>query len=109
MSTKPETVAYLKGQLAGAGPIRIQPMFGEYALYLDEKLVGLVADDRLFIKKTAYGDSTLGEGFDAPPYPGAKPSLLIPEGRVEDASWLCEFVQKTAAELPAPKPKKPRV
>src|SRR5579872_3219264 len=109
MSTKPETVAYLKQQLAEAGPIRIQPMFGEYGMYLDEKLVGLICDDRLFIKKTAYGDSALGEGFEAPPYPGAKPSLLIPEDRVEDAAWLCECVQKTAAELPAPKPKKPRV
>ena len=108
MSTKPETITYLKQQLAGAGPIRIQPMFGEYGLYLDEKLVGLIGDDRVFIKKTAYGNSELGEDHDMPPYPGAKPSLLIPEDRVADAAWLCEFVRRTAEELPAPKPKKPR-
>ena|SRR5271166_2513666 len=108
MSTKPETVAHLRGQLAGAGPIRIQPMFGEYGLYLDEKLVGLICDDRLFIKKTSYGDSALGDGHDVPPYPGAKPALLIPEHRVSDGAWLCEFVRCSAAGLPPPKPKKPK-
>jgi len=84
-------------------------MFGEYGLYLDEKLVGLICDDRLFLKKTSYGDSALGEGYDAPPYPGAKPSLLIPEDKVEDSGWLCEVVRRSAEELPAPKPKKPRL
>lgn len=105
MSTKPETTTYLKQQLAGAGNIRIQPMFGEYALYLDEKLVGLIGDDRLFMKRTAYGDEALGPECQAPPYPGAKPSLLVPEDRVADAGWLSEFVRETAAQLPAPKPK----
>ena|SRR5579862_5930223 len=109
MSTKPETVAHLKRQLAAAGQIRIQPMFGEYGLYVGEKMVGIVGDDRLFIKKTAYGDAKLGEGYDAPPYPGAKPQLLIPEDKVADAAWLCDLVRNSAAELPEPKPKKPRL
>jgi TfoX/Sxy family transcriptional regulator of competence genes len=105
MSTKPETIEHLKAQLTGASPFRIQAMFGEYALYVDEKLVALICDDRLFVKKTSFGDAELGEGYDAPPYPGAKPSLLIPEEKVADPAWLCEFVRKTAEQLPAPKPK----
>jgi len=83
-------------------------MFGEYGVYLDEKLVGLLSDNRLFIKKTPFGDSALGEGHDMPPYPGAKPALLMPEDRVGDSKWICEFVRQTATQLPAPKPKKPR-
>ncbi|MHB8635030.1 MAG: TfoX/Sxy family protein [Fimbriimonadaceae bacterium] len=106
MSTKPETVARLKEQLAGAGQVRFQPMFGEYGLYLDEKLVGLICDDRLFIKKTPFGDAKLGDGYDAPPYPGAKASLLIPEDKVANALWLSDFVRHSAAALPAPKPKR---
>ena len=108
MSTKPEIVAHLKEQLAGAGPIRIQPMFGDFAVYLDEKIVGLISDGRLFIKKTPYGDAALGEGHDAPAYPGAKASLLIPDEKGEEAAWLGEFARKTAAELPERKPKKSR-
>ncbi|HLK15474.1 MAG TPA: TfoX/Sxy family protein [Fimbriimonadaceae bacterium] len=99
MATKPETVDYLKAQLAGVGDFRIKAMFGEYALYLDEKLVALICDDRLFVKKTKFGDATLGEGHDCPPYPGAKPSLLIPEDKVADAEWLCSFVKTSASEL----------
>jgi TfoX/Sxy family transcriptional regulator of competence genes len=108
MATKPETISYLKEQLASAGPYRIQAMFGEYALYLDEKLVALIADDRLFVKRTAHGDSVLGPDCEAPPYPGAKPSLLVPEDKVGDAEWLCEFLRTSASQLPEPKPKKPK-
>ena len=106
MATKPETVSYLKEQLGGAGPIRIKAMFGEYALYIDEKLVALIADDRLFMKRTPHGDSVLGPDHKAPAYPGAKPSLLVPEDKVADADWLCEVVRITSEQLPAPKPKK---
>jgi hypothetical protein len=42
---------------------------------------------------------------EAPPYPGAKPSLLIGD-QIEDAPWLSELVRITVRELPAPKPKK---
>ncbi len=108
MSTRPETIAYLTEQMAGAGLIRFRPMFGEYGVYLDEKLVGLVADDSLFIKKTDPGDRLVGPGHDAPPYPGAKPSLCIPAEKLQDVNWLRDLVRATADALPTPKPKKKR-
>ena len=83
-------------------------MFGEYAIYLGDVLVALVCDDQLFIKPTAGGRALTKDCKDAPPYAGAKPSILIPEERIEDATWLCEVVTTTAAELPPPKPKKPK-
>jgi hypothetical protein len=45
---------------------------------------------------------------DAPPYPGAKPHLLIEVDRWDDAEWLSELLRVTAAELPTPKPRKPK-
>jgi len=108
MSTKRETIDRLEQRLSGALPMRIQAMFGEYALYVDEKLVALICDDQLYVKKTAYGEQALGAGHEAPPYPGAKPALRIPDDRLQDTDWLVAFVRQSAAELPPSKPKAPK-
>jgi len=42
---------------------------------------------------------------EAPPYRGAKPSLLIAD-HIEDSEWLSELVRITTRELPVPKKKK---
>ena len=82
-------------------------MFGEFGLYSDGKLFGLICDNQLFVKPTEGGRAFIGDVVEAPPYPGAKMSLLI-EGKIEDGEWLSELVRITTRELPAPKPKKPR-
>jgi hypothetical protein len=43
---------------------------------------------------------------EASPYPGAKPHLLIEADRWDDAAWLGDLLRVTAAELPAPRPRK---
>lgn len=83
-------------------------MFGEVGLYSGGKLVALICDGQLFIKPTPGGRAFAGDCDEAPPYPGAKPSLLIDADRWDDADWLGALVSITAAELPAPKPKRPR-
>ena len=47
-------------------------MFGEYALYLDGKVVALVCDDQLFLKPTPGRWPCCPTARPAPPYPGAK-------------------------------------
>ncbi len=103
MATREETIAHLTGQLAGAGRVRSRKMFGEYALYLDEKVVGLVCDDQLFVKPTEAGREYLGDLEEAPPYPGSKPFFWIDEGKWDDAPWLCQLLRITADALPMPK------
>lgn len=51
MASTPEYVSYLCEQLRGTGTISARPMFGEYGLYWDGKLIGLICDNQLFIKK----------------------------------------------------------
>ncbi len=80
-------------------------MFGEFGLYSHNKLFGLICDDRLFVKPTEGGRAFIGAVVEAPPYPGAKPSLLIGD-QIEDAEWLSDLVKITTRELPEPKPKK---
>jgi TfoX/Sxy family transcriptional regulator of competence genes len=105
MSTKPETVSKFRSMLAGR-PVVFRPMFGEYLAYYEDKLIGVLADDRLFLKTTSFGLQTIGEEHLAPPYPGAKPSLCVPEQLAEDPDWLGSAIEETAKLLPEPKPKK---
>jgi TfoX/Sxy family transcriptional regulator of competence genes len=110
MATKKTTIEYLLDQLSGIKDIRARAMFGEYALYADEKVVALVCDDELFVKITEPGKKLVGkhyeEGF---PYPGAKPAMLIGGDLIEDRTFLAELVKVTAKALPAPKPKKKKI
>ena len=99
-------VEYAAGQMHSAGAITFRKMFGEFALYCDGKVVALVCDNQLFVKPTAGGRKIAGRVAEAPPYPSAKPSLLIDE-RLDDQEWISVLVRITAAELPVPKPKKP--
>ena len=58
------------------------------------------------MKPTPSGRVHAESALDAPPYPGAKPQMLIEADRWEDAKWLGELLRVTAAELPTPKPRK---
>ena len=107
MATDLEFMEFLADQMAGAGEISYRKMFGEYAVYLDGKVVALVCDNQLFVKPTAAGRAFIGAPVEAPAYPGAKNSFLI-EDAFEDRDWIAELIRITARDLPAPKPKKPK-
>lgn len=107
MASEQKTIDYLLDQLrSGGAEVSARKMFGEYGLYLDGKLVALVCDDQLFLKRTAGGEAQTGPVEEAAPYPGAKPHPRIDAERWEEADWLAELFRITAAELPEPKPKK---
>ena len=52
MATKADFIEYVREQLVGAGAMSYRKMFGEYAVYLDGKVVALVCDNQLFVKPT---------------------------------------------------------
>src|SRR4051812_8644813 len=104
MSTSKDTVAFIEDQLAGL-PIRTRPMFGEYAIYLDDKVVGFICDDTLFIKPAGID---LPGTYLAPAYPGSKEYNAVPAGLLEAPDWLQQGINDTGSALPAPKPKKPK-
>lgn len=83
--------------------VRARKMFGEYALYCDEKVVALVCRDELVVKDTPEGSEFAGELERMSAYPGAKPGLHVPRDRWKDGEWLAEFIQITADSLPAKK------
>jgi len=108
MATDRSTVSFIVHQLSGAGDVLAKPMFGEFGLYCDGKMVAMICDRQLFIKPTAGGRAFAPDLEEASPYPGAKPCLLIDPDRWDDSDWLVEIVGVTSAELPLPRPKAPR-
>ena len=106
MPTQRSTIDDLRDATLGAGEVTFRPMFGEWAVYHEGKIVGLVCDDALFLKVTPPGRALLDETHDAPPYPGAKPYLKVPPDRAGDADWISNLVRVTADALPTPAPKK---
>ena len=107
MASKQSTVDYFFDQAASLHNLHARKMFGEYAVYCGEKVVGLICDDQIYIKPTESGKELInGRYEDAPPYPGAKPFLLIGDDVLEDRELLCRLITQTAAALPLPKPKK---
>ena len=105
MSSNESFVKFVAEQIESAGEIRYRKMFGEYALYCNEKVVALICDNQLFVKPTRSGREFIGDVVEAPPYKGAKPSFLI-EDQIEDAEWLSELIVLTEKELPRPIKKK---
>ncbi len=81
-------------------------MFGEYALYCDDKVVALVCDDQLYLKPTSAGKALLEHPTEAPPYPGAKDYFLIDESLIGDRELLTALVRATAHEVPLRIPRK---
>ena len=107
MASDKEFVNFVVEQIENSGQITFRHMFGEYGVYADKKLFGLICDNKLFIKPTEAGRNFIGDVVEAPPYPGAKLSFLI-EDKIDDREWLSHLVRITVKELPEPKPKKPR-
>ena len=103
MGTRADTIAHLLDALAPL-PLSARKMFGEYALYLDGKVVALVCDDQLFLKPTPKAMAVLPDCPTAPPYPGAKLHLLVTDA-LDDPDPVIAALQGIAADLPAPKPK----
>lgn len=89
-------------------PVSVKKMFGEYALYLDGKIPGLVTDNTLCLKITSHQDPRLTPAIHGEAYPGSKAYLRIPDDWLDDTEWLQELVAITAGLVDPPKPKRPR-
>jgi TfoX/Sxy family transcriptional regulator of competence genes len=104
MSSDKSFVEFLVDQMGNAGLISQKKMFGEYAIYCDGKVVGLVCNNQLFVKPTHAGRGYIGNPIEAAPYVGAKPHFLI-EDAFEDREWISGLIRTTVEELPVPRPK----
>lgn len=107
MSSDLHAVEFIADQCGFAGRWAHRRMFGEYALYLDGKVVAFVCDNRLYVKPTDVGRAVLGAPVEAFPYPGARPHFLLEE-ELEHPALLRQVFEVTAAALALPKPRPTR-
>jgi TfoX/Sxy family transcriptional regulator of competence genes len=106
MATRANTVDHLLDALAPL-PLSTRKMFGEYALYLDGKVVAFVCDDLLYLKPTPGAQTARSGCPTGHPYPGAKPHCLATDALV-DQDYVSAAPKAIAAGLSAPKPKTPK-
>lgn len=104
MASNPDFVQYVADQCADAGEIITKKMFGDYGIYCDSKIFGLICDNRFYIKPTEAGRRLLRTEQLRPPYKGAKNYFYIEE--LDDHEYITALVRSTCKELPEPKPKK---
>ena len=103
MASDQATVDFILEQASRGNAVRARKMFGEYGVYCDERFVGIIADDRLYLKVTGAGEELLPDATREAPYDGAKPHLLVDEEVIEDADRLSAAFRAAAAALPPPK------
>lgn len=104
MATDAEFMFYVHEQAGLGDDLTYRKMFGEYALYLDSKVVALVCDNSVFLRPTDAVRGMLESVEEGPPYPGARPHIVIDE-YLDDSDTLARLLRATARALPLPKPK----
>ena len=104
MATDQDFVEYVRSQSGLGRDLTYRKMFGEYALYLEEKVVAFACDNQLYVKPTPAGKGLLAKVAEHPPYRGAKLHFRI-DDELEDRELLRQLLQVTARALPPARPK----
>ena len=105
MSTKKETIQFILEKLGHAGRFTARPMFGEYALYADGKVVALVCDDLLYVKIVPASQELEPVCEKGTPFPGAKDHYLVEEVHLSTVPNLPAILFSVAESVKAKKGK----
>lgn len=107
MSTQKETVEFILEKLGEPKRFAVRAMFGEYALYADQKVVGLVCNNQLYVKILPASAELEGVCDKDEAYPGSKQFYVVEESQLSQLSHLPDILFDIAKSLPVPKKKKP--
>lgn len=105
MATDTGFLDYVAEQLDLGSRLGHKRLFGEYALYLDGKVVAFACDNSLYLKPTAAAAQLAPQLPQQPPYPGARNHPVADE-LLDDSERLRALLLAIAACLPTPKPRK---
>ena len=106
MATSKEYIDYVLESLNHVEGISARKMFGDYGLYMFNRVMGFVCDNQVFLKVLPGSTRILGE--DAPTeaaYQDSKPYYIIQD--LEDEEKMARLFRALYEDVPEPKPKKP--
>lgn len=89
--------------MSPAGEARSRKMFGEYAIYLNDRVVAFVCDNQLFVKITPGSTEIIREDTKGEAYPGSKPYYVVAPDYWQADSYLAELALAVARDVPPPK------
>ncbi len=105
MATAKETVSFILEKLGNPSRFSTRAMFGEYALYADGKVVGLICDNQLYVKILPESSDLEKVCEKDSAYPGSKPFYLVEEEQLATIEDLPAILFKIAESIPAKKKK----
>lgn len=106
MATSPEFIEYIAEQIALGDRLTHKKLFGEYALYVDGKVVAFACDNSLFIKPSQATARLAPNLPQRPPYPEAK-DYPVADELLDDSDSIRKLILETTSLMPPPKPRKP--
>ena len=97
MACNPDFVQYIIDQCSGAGQIDVKKMMGDYCIYCNGILFGLICDNDLYVKVTEPARIVLKDVVLRPPYDGARDYFYISD--VDDREYLTKLIKITLPVL----------
>ena len=97
MACNADFVQFIVDQCSGAGDITVRKMMGDYCIYCNGVLFGLICDNNFYVKVTEAGEAVLEEVELRQPYEGAKDYFYV--GNVDNRDYLEDIVKATLPEL----------
>ncbi|MFC7518661.1 TfoX/Sxy family protein [Herbaspirillum sp. GCM10030257] len=107
MGTDLNYIQYVVEQVGLGSRLTHKKMFGEYALYVDGKVVAFVCDNSLFVKPSQAAVKLTPHLPQRAPYPGAR-NYPVADELLDDSDSLRRLILETAVLMPEPKPKASR-
>ena len=103
MATTESYIKFVCEQIEGVGVIRYKKMFGEYMVYVNERPVLTLCDNRVFVKKLPQVAVLMADAECGYPYEGAKEAYLLDLG---DDARIDALLPMLVEHTPLPRPRK---
>lgn len=104
MATSPAYAQFVENQFSGLDGFSMRRMFGEYAIYLQGRVLGFLADEQILLQDTPTSRQLLPDAERRELFPGSK--LFVVFADEGNAHLLKSVSQAMWEELPLPKPRR---
>jgi len=105
MATQKETVEFILEKLGNSKHFSTRAMFGEYALYADNRVVALICNEQLYVKVLPASVELEDMCEKDTPYSGAKLHYVVEESQLDKIENLPEILLDISKSLSVKKEK----